>query len=161
MRDWDVKILAPGSDAAVTRVYCVASGIFNECDVLTTVRSARSASLALAASVRVSVPARWAPCQPLPKLAVFSSLACVPSVAKRPRDGLLPAHDNPLTRQRIPRRREGERSSLPHACSASCAQWRVVPGSATRSYRVSLDPAAVDFSRDSSVLPDGPADIAT
>lgn len=61
LRDWDVKILAPGSDAAVTRVYCVASGIFNECDVLTTVRSARSASLALAAFVRVSVPGAMGP----------------------------------------------------------------------------------------------------
>ena len=61
MRDWDVKILAPGSDAAVTRVYCVASGIFNECDVLTTVRSARSASLALAGFVRVSVPGAMGP----------------------------------------------------------------------------------------------------
>lgn len=28
--DWDVKILAAGSDAVVIRVYCVASGIFFE-----------------------------------------------------------------------------------------------------------------------------------
>lgn len=76
LRDWDVTILAAGSDAAVTRVYCVASGLFLECDVLTTARSARSASLALAVSVRVSVPARWTPCQPLPKQAVFWLLLC-------------------------------------------------------------------------------------
>ena len=29
LRDWGVKILAAGSDAVVTRVYCVASGIFS------------------------------------------------------------------------------------------------------------------------------------
>lgn len=73
-----------------------------------------------------------------------------PLVGQAPKDGLPSAHDNPSTRQRIHRRRKAERSSLPHASCAACVQWRVVPGSATPSYRLSLDPAAaVDFSRDS------------
>jgi hypothetical protein len=85
LSDWDVKILAAGSDAAVSPGLLRGFRRFLRCDVLTTVRSARSASLALAGSDRVSVPARWAPCQPSPKLAVFWSLACGSSLAKRPK----------------------------------------------------------------------------
>ena len=63
LRDWKCqRILAAGSDAAVIPGSSAWLQAFSsKCDVLTTGRSARSASLALAGFVRVSVPGAMGP----------------------------------------------------------------------------------------------------
>ena len=63
LRDWKCqRILAAGSDAAVIPGSSAWLQAFSsKCDVLTTGRSARSASLALAGFVRVSVPDAMGP----------------------------------------------------------------------------------------------------